>query len=74
MARRTFDVVDVVEILKHYQAGRNVSQIARGLGVDRKTVRKYIAPAEREDLGPGSASLTGEEWARRVKQWFWSND
>lgn len=63
-------MVDVVEILKHYQAGRNVSEIARGLGVDRKTVRKYVAPAEREGLGPGSVSLSGEEWARRVKQWF----
>lgn len=62
-------MIDVVEILSHWQAGRNVSEIARGLGVDRKTVRKYLAPAEREGLGPGG-SVSREEWARRVKEWF----
>ena len=39
MARRTFGVIDVVEIIKHWYAGRNLSEIARGLGLDRKTVR-----------------------------------
>lgn len=62
-------MIDVVEILTHWQAGRNISEIARGLGVDRKTVRKYLAPAEREGLAPG-ASLSHEEWAARVKEWF----
>jgi hypothetical protein len=61
LVSRTFDVVDVVEILKHWQAGRNVSEIARGLGVDRKTVRKYVAPAEQEGLVLGASSLSGEE-------------
>src|SRR5450756_620489 len=42
MARRTFAVVDVVELLRHWQAGDNVSQMARALGLDRKTVRKYV--------------------------------
>jgi transposase len=63
-------VIDVVEILRHWQAGRNVSEIARGLGLDRKTVRKYIAPAEREGLLSGGAPSSDEEWARRVKKWF----
>jgi transposase len=63
-------VVDVVEILRHWHKGRNTSEIARGLGVDRKTVRKYIVPAEGEGLVPGTASLAPEEWARRVKEWF----
>ena len=62
-------MIDVVEILTHWQAGRNISEIARGLGLDRKTVRKYLAPAEREGLAPG-AHVSREEWARRVKQWF----
>jgi len=62
-------VIDVVEILTHWQAGRNISEIARGLGVDRKTVRKYLAPAECEGLAPG-ASISREEWAHRVKEWF----
>lgn len=63
-------MIDVVEILRHWQAGRNVSEIARGLGVDRKTVRKYLAPAEAEGLLPQEVGFGREEWARRVKAWF----
>src|SRR6266545_3166749 len=44
MARRTFDVVDVTEILIHWHAGRSISEVAASLGVDRKTIRKYLAP------------------------------
>jgi hypothetical protein len=36
MARRTFDVVDIIEILVHWHAGRNNSEIAQSLNVDRK--------------------------------------
>ena len=46
MARRTFDVVDIIEILVHWHAGRSKSEIAQSLGVDRKTASKYIAAAE----------------------------
>ena len=42
MARRTFDVT---EILMHWHAGRSKNEMAESLGVDRKTLRKYIAPA-----------------------------
>jgi hypothetical protein len=35
MAKRTFDVIDIIEILVHWQAGRNNSEIAQSLGVDR---------------------------------------
>jgi len=58
-----------VEILTHWQAGRNISEIARGLGLDRKTVRKYLAPAEKEGMAP-EAKLSREEWAERVRAWF----
>ena len=30
-------MVDVVELLRHWQAGDSVSQMARALGLDRKT-------------------------------------
>ncbi len=53
MARRTFDVVDIMEILVHWHAGRNNSEIAQSLGVDRKTARKYIAAAEAAGMSPG---------------------
>ena len=45
MARRTFDVVDVIGILQHWYAGRSLSDTSAILGMDRKTLRKYIAPA-----------------------------
>ena len=35
MARRTVDVIDVTEILMHWQAGRSLSEMAGSLGVDR---------------------------------------
>jgi DNA-binding transcriptional regulator LsrR (DeoR family) len=39
-------VVDITEIYVHWYAGRSKSELAASLGVDRKTVRKYLAPAE----------------------------
>jgi hypothetical protein len=56
MARRTFDVIDVTEILAHWHAGRSKSEIAGSLGVDRKTIRKYVAPAVAAGLVPGGAA------------------
>jgi hypothetical protein len=47
------DVIDVTEILVHWHAGRSKSEIAGGLGVDRKTIRKCIAPAGRAALVSG---------------------
>ena len=70
MARRTFDVVDVMEILAHWYAGRSKNQIAESLGLDRKTVRKYLAPAEAEGLVPGGAPVSVAEWRERVAGWF----
>jgi len=53
VARRTFEVIDVTEILVHWHAGRSQAQIATSLGVDRKTVRKYTALAVAAGLHPG---------------------
>ena len=53
MARRTFTVIDVVEILAHWYAGRSKKQVAASLGVDRSTVAKYVAPALAAGLVPG---------------------
>ena len=57
MARRSFDVVDVTEILTHWHAGRSISEIAQSLGVDRKTIRKYVAPPAGSGLVPGGPAL-----------------
>lgn len=71
MARKAFDVIDIVEVLTHRQAGRLISVIAESLGTDRKTVRKYIGPAEAADIIPGlSPPLERSEWAELVREWF----
>src|SRR4051794_2033310 len=70
MARRSFDVIDVVEILQHWHAGRSKSQVAASVGVDRSTVAKYVARAEADGLLPGGEVLSRAEWAGRVAAWF----
>jgi predicted ArsR family transcriptional regulator len=50
MARRTFDVIDICEILVHWHAGRSKNEIAGSLGLSRNTVRKYVAAAEAAGL------------------------
>ena len=70
MARRTFGVVDIIEILVHWHAGRSNSEIAESLDVDRKTARKYIAAAETAGMRPGGPAVTEEWWAELVRQWF----
>jgi transposase len=70
MARRTFDVVDIIEILVHWYAGRNNSEIALSLGVDRKTTRKYVAAAQAAGLSPGGPPVAEERWAQLVRDWF----
>jgi transposase len=70
MARRMFAVVDVVELLRHWQAGDSVSQMARALGLDRKTVRKYAGRAQAAGMTPGGAPLSRAQWAEQVQAWF----
>ncbi len=70
MARRQFDVIDIVEVLQHWHAGRPKSVVATSLGIDPKTVRKYVAPAEAAGLVPGGPTLSRAEWAELVRSWF----
>lgn len=70
MARRRFEVVDVTEILTHWYAGRPKAEVARALGIDRKTVRKFIDPAEAAGLSPVGPPIAPEEWAARTRLCF----
>ena len=70
MARRTFDVVDIIEILVHWHAGRNNTEIAASLNVDRKTVRKYTVAAQAAGMVPGGPALSEAEWDARARAWF----
>src|SRR2546423_595625 len=69
-ARRTLHVVDVTEILVHWSAGRSQSEIATSLGLDRKTVKKYVAPAVAAGLSPGGPSMSTADWEKLVRSWF----
>src|ERR1700733_2384147 len=70
MARRTFDVIDVTEILVHWHAGRSLSEMSQSLGVDRKTLRKYVAPAVAAGISPGGPGRSEQEWQELVREWF----
>jgi hypothetical protein len=70
MTRRTFRVVNIVEILVHWKAGRKKAEVARSLGVDRGTVAKYTAKAEAEGYAPGGDQLSTQEWGALVNGWF----
>jgi len=70
MARRTYELIDVTEILEHWHAGRSQAEIAASLRVDRKTVRKYTAPAIAAGLTPGGAPVPEEQWVDLARQWF----
>jgi transposase len=70
MARRTFDVIDVTEILVHWHAGRSLNEMSQSLGVDRKTIRKYVAPAAAVGIVPGGPGKSEAEWAGLVRGWF----
>ena len=48
-------MVDVTEILQHWYAGRPKVEVARSLGVDAKTVRRYVAPADGLRIDPQAA-------------------
>lgn len=63
-------MIDVTEILVHWYAGRSQSEVAESLGVDRATVRKYLAPARAAGVVPGGPPIPSREWAQRVREWF----
>lgn len=70
MARRSFTVVDITEILTHWHAGRSINEMSLSLGVDRKTIRKYLQPAIAAGMTPGGKSLSPNEWNELIGRWF----
>ena len=63
-------MVDVVELLDHWHAGRPKTVIAESLGVNRETVGKYVAPAIAAGITRGGPRLSRAEWAELVEGWF----
>jgi transposase len=64
-------VTDFVEMFRHWNAGRSQVQIYQALNIDRKTIRKYLAPALAEGLQPSPVEVFDEElWRARIGRWF----
>ena len=60
---------DIIEICQHWQAGRGFRSIARSLGMDRRTVRKYIRAAIEAGFRQDGQN-TPEEWKAFIKERF----
>lgn len=64
-------MTDFVEMFRHWNAGRSQVQINEALNIDRKTIRKYLAPALAEGLAPSPGEVFDEElWRARIGRWF----
>lgn len=66
---QVLDVGAVTDILTRWRAGLPKARIAREVGCDRKTVRKYVHTAERRGLTPGPP-LSASEWTAYIQSWF----
>ena len=62
MVYREVGMIEVKEVLRQWLLGAGKKRVARQLGVDVKTVRRYLAAAERSGLqrSAGVAGLTDE--------------
>lgn len=64
-------MTDFVEMFRHWHAGRHEVQIQDTLGIDRKSIRKYVAPALAERLKPAPGDPFDERlWRARIVRWF----
>ena len=64
-------MTDFVEMFRHWNAGRSQVQIHQALNIDRKTIRKYLAPALTEGLQPSPDEVFDEQlWRARIGRWF----
>lgn len=69
MARRSWQLNQIIEILEHWQSGRSIKAIAKSLGVDRKTVRKYVTGVMDAGVTP-EAKLDHAQWSVLLKSIF----
>jgi len=81
MARRTFHVIDLIELYEHWWAGRSQVEISESLGIDRKTIRKYLAPVLEAGIVPGqlpagrsaagsAGGMSRADWRELAGAWF----
>jgi transposase len=61
MGYREVGLMQVADILRRWQAGDSARTIARGTGLARDTVRKYLHAAQRLGLTPQGPAATNEQ-------------
>src|SRR5262249_17678776 len=63
MAYREVTMIEVKEVLRQWLAGAGKKRVAARLGLDPKTVRRYVRGAEACGVvaGEGQSALTGEK-------------
>lgn len=54
MAYREVKKVEIKEILRRWQSHQTISEISREVGIDRKTVRKYVTGFKKRGITPES--------------------
>jgi len=62
-------MTDLVELFRRWDAGESVSAMSNQLGLDRKTVRKYVGVAVAAGLAPGVGGGV-DEWVARIGELF----
>ncbi|MGD0231024.1 MAG: hypothetical protein ABSC19_11810 [Syntrophorhabdales bacterium] len=68
MARRDIPMNEVVETIYQRRQGRNIQQISKSLGLDRKTVRKYLGMMNELSIDRGSPLPDEQEIIGRLKE------
>ena len=63
MAYKEASRVEIIEVIRQWQAGRGIREIARSTGIARNTVRKYVLAAQscgvaRDGPPPDEAQIT----------------
>jgi len=67
MAYKEVSRVEIVEVIRQWQAGRGIREIARSTGVSRNTIRKYFLTAQSCGLGANSPPPTDLQLAMLIQ-------
>ena len=62
-------MTDLIELYRHWDAGESISEMSNRLGLDRKTIRRYVSVADGAGLTPGTG-LGLEAWQNLIRVWF----
>ena len=63
-------MIDVIEMLQHWYAGRSKTDVASSVGVHRNTVARYLKHATDAGFVPGGPALSRTEWEAQCREWF----